>query len=314
MKAASTAAAGGGRESGSGEVIAIFGPTGVGKTAVAVALGRRLLERGEDPIAISADALQLYAGLETLTGAPTPQERRELEHRLVGVVPITDRFSAGAYAQRAHDELDRSLHAGRRPIVVGGTGLYLRAALGELDLRPPPNPQARERWHAAVEREGPEAIHAQLANRDPEAAQTIDPRDRQRVVRAHELLDAGERPPGGPELWTTDTRHPTRLFGLVMERDALYATIDRRVDAIVAAGAAREVEQAAQEGASDTARKALGFEELLRGDVDAMKRNTRRLAKRQLTWMRKLPNVALVDVTGREPGDVADELVDTLAT
>lgn len=311
---ASTAAAGGGRGSGSGEVIAIFGPTGVGKTAIAVALGRRLLERGEDPIAISADALQLYAGLETLTGAPTPQERRELEHRLVGVVPITERFSAGAYAQRAHDEIDRSLHAGRRPIVVGGTGLYLRAALGELELRPPPNPQARERWHAAVEREGPEAIHAQLADRDPEAAGTIDPRDRQRVVRAHELLDAGERPPGGPELWTADTRHPTRLFGLVMERDALYATIDRRVDAIVAAGAAREVEQAAQEGASDTARKALGFEELLRGDVDAMKRNTRRLAKRQLTWMRKLPNVALVDVTGREPGDVADELVDTLAT
>jgi tRNA dimethylallyltransferase len=314
VKVASTAAAGGGRGSGSGEVIAIFGPTGVGKTAVAVALGRRLLERGEDPIAISADALQLYAGLETLTGAPTPQERRALEHRLVSVVPITERFSAGAYAQRAHDEIDRSLHAGRRPIVVGGTGLYLRAALGELDLRPPPNPQARERWHAAVEREGPEAIHAQLAERDPEAARTIDPRDRQRVVRAHELLDAGERPPGGPELWTTDTRHPTRLFGLVMERDALYATIDRRVDAIVAAGAAREVEQAAQEGASDTARKALGFEELLRGDVDAMKRNTRRLAKRQLTWMRKLPNVALVDVTGREPGDVADELVDTLAT
>ncbi|MFL5890820.1 MAG: tRNA (adenosine(37)-N6)-dimethylallyltransferase MiaA [Solirubrobacteraceae bacterium] len=314
MKAASTAAAGGGRGSGSGEVIAIFGPTGVGKTAVAVALGRRLLERGEDPIAISADALQLYAGLETLTGAPTPQERRELEHRLVGVVPITERFSAGAYAQRAHDEIDRALHAGRRPIVVGGTGLYLRAALGELELRPPPNPQARERWHAAVEREGPEAVHAQLADRDPEAARTIDPRDRQRVVRAHELLDAGERPPGGPELWTTDTRHPTRLFGLVMERDALYATIDRRVDAMVAAGAAREVEAAAHEGASETARKALGFEELLRGDVEAMKRNTRRLAKRQLTWMRKLPNVALVDVTGREPGDVADELVDTLAT
>jgi tRNA dimethylallyltransferase len=314
VKAASTAAAVGGRGRGSGEVIAIFGPTGVGKTAVVVALGKRLLERGEDPIAISADALQLYAGLETLTGAPTPEERRELEHRLVAVVPITERFSAGAYAQRAHDEIDRALHAGRRPIVVGGTGLYLRAALGELDLRPPPNPQARERWHAAVEREGPEAIHAQLADRDPEAAQTIDPRDRQRVVRAHELLDAGERPPGGPELWTTDTRHPTRLFGLVMERDALYATIDRRVDAIVAAGAAREVEEAAQEGASETARKALGFEELLRGDVDALKRNTRRLAKRQLTWMRKLPNVALVDVTGREPGDVAGELVDTVAT
>jgi tRNA dimethylallyltransferase len=314
VKAGSTAEAGGGRGRGSDEVIAIFGPTGVGKTAVAVALAKRLRQRGDDPIAVSADALQLYAGLETLTGAPTPEEQRELEHRLVGDVPITERFSAGAYAHRAHDEIDRALHAGRRPIVVGGTGLYLRAALAELDLRPPPDPQARDRWYAAVEREGPEAIHARLADRDPEAAQTIDPRDRQRIVRAHELLDAGERPPGGPELWTTETRHPTRLFALVMARDALYATIDRRVDAMLAAGAAREVEAAVREGASETARKALGFEELLRGDVEAMKRNTRRLAKRQLTWMRKLPNVALVDVTGREPGDVADELVDTLAT
>jgi tRNA dimethylallyltransferase len=314
VKARSTAGAGGGPRRGSDQVVAIFGPTGVGKTAVAVALARRLRQRGDDPIAISADALQLYAGLETLTGAPNPEERRELEHRLVGAIPITERFSAGAYAQRAHDEIDGALHAGRRPIVVGGTGLYLRAALAELDLRPPPDPQARERWHAAVEREGPEAIHAQLADRDPDAAQAIDPRDRQRIVRVHELLDAGERPPGGPELWTTETRHPTRLFALVMARDALYASIDRRVDAMVAAGAAREVEAAAREGASETARKALGFEELLRGDVEAMKRNTRRLAKRQLTWMRKLPDVALVDVTGREPGDVADELVDTLAT
>jgi tRNA dimethylallyltransferase len=314
VKAASTAAAGGGRGRGSGEVIAIFGPTGVGKTAVAVALAKRLRQRGEDPIAISADALQLYAGLETLTGAPTAAEREELEHRLVGIVPVTERFSAGAYAQRAHDEIDRALHAGRRPIVVGGTGLYLRAALAELDLRPPPDPQARDRWHAAVLREGAEAIHAQLADRDPEAAQAIDPRDRQRIVRAHELLDAGERPPGGPELWTTETRRATRLFGLTMARDALYATIERRVDAMVAAGAAHEVATAAHAGASETARKALGFEELARGDVEAMKRNTRRLAKRQLTWMRKLPNVAFVDVTGREPGDVADELVDNLAS
>jgi tRNA dimethylallyltransferase len=295
-------------------LIAIFGPTGVGKTAVAVALARRLRERGEDPIAISADALQLYAGLETLTGAPTQGERRELEHRLVGAVPVGERFSAGAYAERAHAEIDQALDAGRRPIVVGGTGLYLRAALAELDLRPPPDRARREHWHEQVERHGPEAVHAKLADRDPDAAQAIDPRDRQRIVRAHELLDAGERPPGGPELWTTGTRHATQLFGLTMERDALYAAIDRRVDAMVAAGAAGEVRRAAENGASDTARKALGFEELLAGDVEAMKRNTRRLAKRQLTWMRKLPNVHLVDVTGREPDDIANELLHTLAS
>ena len=131
-------------------------------------------------------------------------------------------------------------------------------------------------------------------------------------MRTLELLDAGERPPppAGAEsqLWTTDTRHPTLLAGLVMERDALRERIDRRVDAMVAAGAVEEVERAAARGASPTARKALGFEELLAGDVEAMKTRTRRYAKRQLTWMRKLPGVRAVDVTGRDPEDVAAEL------
>jgi tRNA dimethylallyltransferase len=300
--------------SGSAEVIAIFGPTGVGKTAVAIALANRLRDRGEDPIAISADALQLYAGLATLTGAPTAQEQSELEHRLVGVVPATRTFSAGAYAKRAHTEIDDALKARRRPIVVGGTGLYLRAALADLDLRPPPEPTMRARWRQAVQQRGPEAVHAELAGRDPTTAQAIDPHDRQRIVRALELLDAGADPPGGDELWTEEMRRPTVLFGLVKDREALYEAIDRRVDAMVAAGAREEVVRAAERGASDTARKAVGFEELLRGDVEAMKRNTRRLAKRQLTWMRKLANVGLVDVTGREPDDVADELVDNLAS
>jgi tRNA dimethylallyltransferase len=294
-------------------VIAIFGPTGVGKTAVAVALAERLRERGEDPVAVSADALQVYAGLPVLTGAPTAAERAALEHRLVGVVPVAETFSAGAYAQRAHAEIDALLSERRRPIVVGGTGLYLRAALAELELRPPPDPARRAHWQAAVEERGAEAVHQELAGRDPDAAAAIDPHDRQRIVRGHELLDAGQRPPGGPDLWTTNTRHPTRLFGLTMDRDALTQAIDARVDRMVASGAEQEVQRAAAAGASPTARKALGFEELLGGDVDAMKLHTRRYARRQLTWMRKLPAVHLVDVTGREPGDVADELLDTLA-
>src|SRR4051794_38080768 len=110
-------------------VIAVFGPTGVGKTAVALALADRLRARGEDPVAISADALQVYAGLPILTGAATTGDQARLEHRLLGFVPVTETFSAGAYAQRAHAEIDAALSGGRRPIVVGGTGLYLRAAL-----------------------------------------------------------------------------------------------------------------------------------------------------------------------------------------
>jgi tRNA dimethylallyltransferase len=107
-------------------VVALFGPTGVGKTAVAIALAERLRERGEHPIAISADALQVYRGLQTLTGAATAEERVALEHRLLGFVDPRETFSAGEFADRAHQEIDAALGAGRRPIVVGGTGLYLQ--------------------------------------------------------------------------------------------------------------------------------------------------------------------------------------------
>ena len=130
-------------------------------------------------------------------------------------------------------------------------------------------------------------------------------------MRLLELDDLDElEPPAGPnQLWTADTRHPTRLVGLVMDRDALYARIDARVDAMVAAGAAREVRAAHAAGASETARKALGFDELLAGDVEAMKRRTRNFARRQLTWMRKLAGVEVIDMTGRKAGEVAAELL-----
>ena len=141
-------------------------------------------------------------------------------------------------------------------------------------------------------------------------AARIAPADRSRIVRALELHELGALPEPGSEseLWTARTRHPTRLLGLTRPREELYARIDARVDRMVAAGAAAEVRAADAAGASPTARQALGFAELLRGDVDAMKRRTRRYAKRQLTWMRKLAGVELLDVGGRS----ADEVVRSL--
>src|SRR5215208_3542334 len=238
-------------------IVALFGPTGVGKTEVAIALAELLRADGEDPVAVSADALQLYAGLEILTGAATAAERARLEHRLLGVLPITARATAGDFARRAHAEIDALVAAGRRPIVVGGTGLYVRAAVAELDLRPPADPSARARYR--------------------------------------ERLATGAPMPRGDQLWTAETRRPTLLVALSMEREALYARIDARVTAMVAAGAADEVRRADAAGASPSARKALGFEELLRGDVDAMKRRTRNYAKRQLTWLRRLEGANLLD-------------------
>src|SRR5271155_5547309 len=274
------------------ELVAVFGPTGVGKTAIAVALSEMMRARGEDPVAVSADALQVYAGLEILTGVAAPAQRARLEHRLISFLPLDATFSAGQYAELAHAEIDDLLRSGRRPIVVGGTGLYLRAALAELDLRRPPAAGAREHW----------------------AAEGIDPHDRQRVVRALELLDAGELEPleEPSQLWSADLRHPTLLAGLTMDREELYALIDARVEEMLAAGGREEGRRAHAAGASDTARKALGFQELLAGDVEKMKRRTRNYARRQLTWMRKLAGVRVIDVTGRDPGDVAGELLEGL--
>jgi tRNA dimethylallyltransferase len=291
-------------------VLAIFGPTAVGKTAVALGAARRLRAEGDDPVAIGADALQLYAGLEILTAVPSAAERAELEHRLVACAPVTESFSVARYARLAHAEIDGLLAAGRTPIVVGGTGLYLRAALADLQLRPPPAPGVREKLLAELDALGPEALHARLAQAAPWAAERIEPRDRSRIVRSLELLAAGELrpPPAENELWTAHTRQPTRLVGLVMEREALVARIDARIDEMVAAGVVDEVRRADADGASATARAAVGFSEFLTGDVEAAKVRTRRLARRQLTWMRKLACVELVDVTGRDPDEVAASL------
>jgi tRNA dimethylallyltransferase len=297
-------------------VIALFGPTGVGKTAVAIALAERLRQRGEDPVAVSADALQVYRGLELLSGAATQAEQARLEHRLLSFKEPSETFSAGEFAALAHREIDAALQRGRRPIVVGGTGLYLQAALTDLELRPPPDPAVRERIQRDLEARGPEALHGDLAARAPETAAAVDPRDRTRITRALELLDMGEEPaPAGEEsrLWTARLRHPTLLVALTMEREALYARINARVEKMLGAGASEEVRRADAAGASPTARAALGFEELLNGDVEGMKRRTRNYAKRQLTWMRRLEPAHEIALTERPDELAADEIMHILA-
>lgn len=239
-------------------VVAIFGPTGVGKTGVAIELAGLLRARGEDPVAISCDALQVYEGLSVLTGVASAEERGRLEHRLIGFVPVTERFNVGDYMPLAHAEIDRALAAGRRPIVVGGTGLYLRAALGELSLVKAP----------------------------PESEDS--------------------------ELWSPETRHPTRIFGLNMDRERLYERIDARTEAIVAAGARDEVERAEEAGPSRTARKALGFDEVLSGDLAGMQQRSRNYARRQLTWMRKVPDLNWIERGDRGDAEVAAEICEQL--
>lgn len=296
-------------------VIALFGPTSVGKTEFAIQFAQRLAAtRGFDAIAVSADAMQVYKGLEVLTGVPSLAEQACLEHRLVSFVPVTERFSVGQYARLAHEQVDSIRKSGKVPIVVGGTGLYLRAALAELTFAPPVTNEIRAKWQDALMRLGSQALHHQLQAVKPEVAQHIEPNDSQRVVRALALHEQGYDQSKQPrdELWAQNTRHPTFLIGLTLERETLYQRIDQRVAEMVANRAREEVLLAHEAGASETAQKALGYRELLVNDIEAMQRLTRRFAKRQLTWMRKLPktqNMHLVDVDLSLQTKAVDELL-----
>ena len=287
-------------------VLALFGPTAVGKTGVAIEVAERLRERGEDPVAVNCDSIQVYRGLETISGAAGERERGALEHRLLSFVDISEEFSAGRYAELAHAEIDALMRRGRRPIVVGGTGLYLRAALAELDLRPPVPLEVREGVERELSERGSEALHAEL---DPELAETVDPNDRKRIARLTELQRAGMEPAGGGEgLWTARLRHPAVLVGLTIDRGELARRIDRRVEEMAAAGAGEEAERAAAAGASRTARAALGFDGFRRGELEAVKAAHRSYARRQLTWMRKMKGVTLIDRTGLDDRAVAERV------
>ncbi len=290
-------------------VLAIFGPTAVGKTGVAVALADLLRAGGEDPVAISCDSIQVYRGLETLSGAASAEERRRLEHRLLSFVPVSEEFSAGRFAELAREQIDSLLAERRRPIVVGGTGLYLRAALSDLDLRPAVPAAVREQVEREIAERGAASMHAEI---EPALAAGIHPNDRKRITRTLELQRAGvEAAPtqlGGGELWTARLRHPTLLAGIVVDRDQLAQRIDSRVEAMVAAGAVEEARAAERAGASRTAAVALGFRELIGGDVEGVKRAHRRYARRQLTWMRRMEGVRVFERRGRDDVAIAEEI------
>ena len=289
-----------------GRAIAIFGPTGVGKTGVAIELADLLRERGEEPVAVSCDAIQLYRGLELLSGAPTSGEQERLEHRLVSIAEPGEEFSAGRFAELAREQIDGLLESGRTPIVVGGTGLYMRAALAELELRPPVPREVRDLVERQVAELGPAAMHAEL---DADIAQRVHPNDRKRVARALELQRVGLDPPErGRELWTARLRRPTALVGVVVGREELAGRIDRRIDEMLAAGAAEQVLEVERAGPSRTARAALGFEELLRGDVEGMKSAHRRYARRQMTWLRKMADLEVVDRGGLDDRAAAERV------
>ena len=278
--------------------LALFGPTASGKTAVAGVLRDRV---GAD--VISADSAALYDGLPVITAAP------DYPARLVGIVALRDDVSVGEYQQLAHAAVDESA----LPLVVGGTGLYFRAALSALALPPPPIPARRAFWQDQYDRLGAEAVHAVLAERDSAAATRVHANDRKRVVRALELADAGHSlAPLNDRLWTEDTRLPTTIVALELPLEELDRRIEARTRAMAEAGAVEEAKRAWAQPLSATARKVMGLEQfatLPEGEaIAAVSQATRRLARYQLKWLRRMPGVVRLDGT-RPASEVADEIV-----
>jgi tRNA dimethylallyltransferase len=286
-----------------GFVLAIFGPTASGKSAVAEAIADRTPAE-----IVSADAMQAYRGLPIVTNQP------DRPTRLVAIWPLDHEGSVAEYAELAHAAVDEILATERLPIVAGGTGLYLRAALAELDVPPAPPPGTRERWAAVYDDDGAEAAHRALAAVDPAAAAAVHPNDRRRVVRALELAEAGAslRPPDS-RLWTEDTRHSTLIVGLDLPAETLAARIDERTRAMAERGAADEARGALAGPLSTTARKVMGLEEFgtlpLDEAIESVTRRTRQYAAYQRKWLRRIPGVVSVRAD-RPPDAVADEILE----
>jgi tRNA dimethylallyltransferase len=287
------------------DVLAIFGPTASGKSVVAEEVARLIPAE-----LVSADAMQVYRGLPILTN--------QSEAQLVGYLGLEEEGSVADYQRLAHAAVDEILAAGRMPVVVGGTGLYLRAALAELELPPPPAPGARERLERLYDELGPEAAHERLAERDPAAAAAVHANDRRRIVRALELAEAGSSlRPDADRLWSGEARHPTLIVGLDVAADELARRIEQRTRAMFERGVEDEVRRALAGPISPTARTIHGLTEvadLPRDEaVESIVIRTRRYAAYQRKWMRRIPGLVPLD-GNRPPAEVAQEIVGRLGS
>ena len=286
--------------------IVLLGPTATGKSEIGIHLARRLGGR-----IISADSMQVYRGLDAGTCKPSLESRREIPHELIDVADPVEAFSAGRFARLAMEAIDRTVRAGLTPIIVGGTGLYIRALLSGIAPMPARDEKVRRRLYDKARRCSAASLHQDLAAVDPSTAARLGPNDLQRVVRALEVIELTGIPLSGhiqasafrPEVL------PALKVGLTMDRKLLDRRIEERVDRIFELGIVDEVRHILAAGVPPEANafKALGYREVighLRGEIGLdeaialVKRNTRRYARRQLQWFRREPGVHWLDVAG----------------
>src|SRR5207249_2062219 len=283
-------------------VVVIGGPTGVGKTAVAVALAH------EVPVeVISADSRQVYRGMDAATGKPTPEARQAVIHHLIDIVDPDDQYQAARFRHDAAAAIEAIRARGRLPVVVGGTGLYIRALLRGLDPAPPADPAFRRELASIATAEGRASLHARLSLTAPAVARRLHPNDHVRAVRALELARAGASTLE-QERWREPVEsYDVTYFGLTMNRDALARRLIGRAAAFVDAGVRGEVERLLARGYDPAlpSLHSIGYREFVRvarGELEPaealrlMQRDTVRYAKRQWTWFSREPGIEWIDV------------------
>jgi|tagenome__1003787_1003787.scaffolds.fasta_scaffold20646649_2 tRNA dimethylallyltransferase len=299
-------------------VVAIFGATASGKSAVALALASRTTAE-----IVSVDAMQVYAGVETLTNQPSAADREQVPHHLVGYLPLTATSSVGAHTPLAHAAIDSAAARGATPLVVGGTGLYLRAALTDLALPPAVSASERARWEAFYDERGGPAALAELARRDARTAERLHANDRRRVVRGLELAEQGASlAPDQDRLWGGGMRRPAVVAVVTWPRSELRARIAARTRAMLGSGAVEEVRALRASGVelSPTAARILGLAQIgaLLGDRATLEEcaaeitlRTGQYARRQDAWARRIPGV--IELAGADgPERNADRLLELI--
>jgi tRNA dimethylallyltransferase len=301
-------------------LLAIVGPTATGKTALALALAERLRDSVACEV-VSADSRQIYRRMDIATAKPTPDERARLPHHLLDVVDPDQGYTLAQYQEDATSAIAAIYGRGHRQLLVGGTGLYVRAVVDGLAIpRVAPDPTLRAELEAEAATSGPAALHTRLAALDPIAAARIDPANTRRLVRALEVCILSGQP-FSEQQGARPTPYRTLMLGLNMDRAALYARADARIDAMLAAGLVEETEQLVAAGYawSLPAMSSLGYREIgayLRGElalpaaVERFKLATHAYIRRQLTWFR--PDVRIAWLDAGLPLDALAEAAATL--
>lgn len=302
-------------------VICLIGPTAVGKTEVAIRLAKKI-----DGEIISCDSMQVYKGIDVACAKPTQQQRSSCVHYLIDIIRPTQEYNAASFRSSCLKIIKQIHQKAKIPLIVAGTGLYLRAVLDGLFVGPGKRISLRKKLYQQAHRYGVSYLYKRLKRRDPRACLKIHPHDLRRIIRALEVYESTGKPISKLQEKVCGIRneYALQIFGLHRPRGELYARIEQRVDKMFRQGLVAEIKKLNKGRLSKTAKSLLGYQEItafLNGEYSAaearglLKRNTRRYAKRQLSWFKREKAVKWIDIAIEDtPEVVAEKIIALLPT